>query len=413
MNVPVHKWFQDFGINSLNLTANVISDSSFVRCPNSRSDLCAPNDRIQGKSENLGLVDFDVPVKLGIPAGKNSTVGFSLAIEYKGIEPPYKSDRVLQGSFTATSSPVSLPFQCTPEGDVRLNRDTKSGGRKPGRTGPAYFPDRTLSVDIGVYPRSAKPDPPDSHMLGIPTSVWDEWMKQIRVLRLEIFATLTMSENGPGSLSVTVNDESVPIPSPMTTNRTALVGPMRIELEPVDAAPTAETLAITAPQGLLYDVYFDVGSFELDKIVSAAGDRKHQGNALDAWIRENVVTHWDVKQALIRGKLAMRVEARASATAKGLSGPEVLRFNQELSKKRLDAIVKRLKRTLAEQDRDIVELDTTQMKAIGASKGTFGVEDIIERRCRISIEVADLKKVIKELYGREFGGRNKKAWMRI
>ena len=151
MNVPVYNWIHDFGIKSLNLTAVVISDSLFVRCPNSRSDLCAPNDRIQGKSENLRLVDFDVPVKLGIPAGKNGTVGFSLAIEYKGIEPPYKSDRVLQGSFTATSSPVSLPFQCTPEGDVRLNRDTKSGGRKPGRTGPAYFPDRTLSVDIGVY----------------------------------------------------------------------------------------------------------------------------------------------------------------------------------------------------------------------------------------------------------------------
>jgi hypothetical protein len=112
------------------------------------------------------------------------------------------------------------------------------------------------------------------------------------------------------------------------------------------------------------------------------------------------MTRWDLKQALIREKLSMRVEARASATSKGLSGAKLLRFNQELSKKRLDAIVKRLKRTLAEQDRDIVELDTTQMKAIGASKGTFGVEDIIERRCRLSIEVADLKKVIKELYGR-------------
>ena len=77
----------------------------------------------------------------------------------------------------------------------------------------------------------------------------------------EIFATLSMSEKGPGSLSVTVNDESVLIPSPTTTDRTALVGPMRIELEPVDAAPTAETLAITAPQGLLYDVYFDIRLF--------------------------------------------------------------------------------------------------------------------------------------------------------
>jgi len=119
------------------------------------------------------------------------------------------------------------------------------------------------------------------------------------------------------------------------------------------------------------------------------------------------MTRWDLKQALIREKLAMRVEARDNATSKGLSGAKLLRFNQELSKKRLDAVVKRLKKTLAEEDRDIVGLDTTQMKAIGASKAlTYGVEDIIERRCRISVDVADLKKAIKELFGREFGGRN-------
>jgi hypothetical protein len=120
-----------------------------------------------------------------------------------------------------------------------------------------------------------------------------------------------------------------------------------------------------------------------------------------------VVKHWDVREALIRKKLAMRVEARASATAKGLSGAPLLSFNQELSKKRLDAVVKRLKKTLANEDRNLVELDTTQMKAIGASKApAYGVEDIIERRCRISVDVADLKKAIKELFGREFGGLN-------
>jgi hypothetical protein len=403
MKVHVTKWVHDFGIISLNLTPKVVSGGSFVRCPNHGSDLCAAKDRIRGKSEELVFDNFQQTVKLGVPAGEGGTVGFSLAIEYVGIEPPPKSSKVMQG---AAKIQANFPFQCTPEGDVRLNRDTKSGGR-PDHTGPVYFPDRALSVDIEVYPRSQKPDPPDSFMKGIPTSVWDEWMKQIRVLRLAIFARLTMSENGPGSVSVTVNNESVPIPDPLVTNRTALVGPMAIELEPVDAVPTAETLAKTAPQGLLYDVYFDIGSAELDKIVSAAGDTKHQGNALDAWIRENVVTHWDVKQALIREKLAMRVEARASATSKGLTVREHFLFNQELSKKRLDTVVKRLKKILAEQDRDIVELDTTQMKAIGASKApTYGVEDIIERRCRISVDVADLKKTIKELFGREFGGRN-------
>jgi hypothetical protein len=387
LNVP--QWVHDFGIVSLNFTPKVISASSSVRCPNFVSDKCPAKDRIRGRSEELAFDTFERPVKLGVAAGEDGTVGFSLAIEYIGIEKPPKSSDVMQG---AVNFQANFPFQCTPEGDVRLKRK--------GRSGPAYFPDRALSLDIEVYPRSEVPE--NVIVAGMPRSVWDEWMKQIRLLRLVIFARLTMSEKGPGSVSVTVNDPSVPIPDPLVTNRTALVGPMAIELEPVDAVPS-----ITAPQGLLYDAYFEVASFDLDKIVSAAGDTKHQGNALDAWLSENVVKHWDVREALIRKKLAMRVEARASATAKGLSGGQLLRFNQELSEKRLDAVVKRLKKTLAKQDSNLVELDTTQMKAIGASKApAYGVEDIIERRCRISVDIADLKKAIKELFGREFGGRN-------
>ena len=113
---------------------------------------------------------------------------------------------------------------------------------------------------------------------------------------------------------------------------------------------------------------------------------------------------WDVMQALYWKKLAVHVEARASATGKGLSHAELLRYNQELSKKRLDAVVNRLKRTIAEKDQHI-ELDTTQMKAIGASQAPkFGVEDDYERRCVISIDGEDVKKAIKEIYNREFGG---------
>ena len=65
-------------------------------------------------------------------------------------------------------------------------------------------------MDIDVYPRNEVPE--NVIIAGMPKSVFDEWMKQIRLLRLTIFARLTMSENGPGSVSVTVNDPSVPIP---------------------------------------------------------------------------------------------------------------------------------------------------------------------------------------------------------
>ena len=348
MKVNVPEWVREFGVISLNLTPTVFSDSSFVRCPNPGSDLCAQKDRIQGKSEELVLNDFVSPVKLGIPAGKESMIGFSLAIQYIGQKSPQRSPMVLQGAFTSPN--VKFKVYCSPEGNIKLIKPER------GRTPPSYFPDRSLSMDLEVYPGIGKPDPADAPMPGIPTSVWNEWMKQISVVRLTIFAAFTMSVDGPGSTSVTVYDGSVSIPSPETTNKTALVGPMTIELEPVDAIPT-----ITAPQGFLYDVYFDVGSFELDKIVSAAGDTKHQGNALDAWIRENVGTHWDVMQVLIREKLAI-VEARASSTSKGLSVREHFILNQELSRKRLDAVVKRLKKTLAEQNRDIVKLDEKEMK---------------------------------------------------
>ena len=78
-------------------------------------------------------------------------------------------------------------------------------------------------------------------------------------------------------------------------------------------------------------------------------------------------------------KLAGQVEVRASATGHGWSPAELVRYNQELSKKRLDAVVNRLKRTIAEKDQSVV-LDTTQMKAIGASRAPkFGVEDVYER----------------------------------
>jgi hypothetical protein len=259
-----------------------------------------------------------------------------------------------------------------------------------------------LSVEIEAYHQ--RENPSDISLPGVPELEWKQWMQQLRTLKIGMVARLTMTENGPGTASVTVKDESATIPDPIiagsTGDFTAILGPMAIELEPIEVAPP-----ITAPGGVRYHVYFDVDSSELDKVVKSSGEPpKHQGNALATWVRENLNAKWDVMQALYWKKLPVRVEARASATAKGLSHAELLRYNQALSKKRLDAVVGRLKKTIEEKDKYIV-LDTTQMKTIGASEATkFGVEDEYERRCVISIDADDLKKAITEIYKREFGG---------
>jgi hypothetical protein len=328
-------------------------------------------------------------VKLGIPAGTRANVLFSLTIQYKGTDKPPYSSKVLQGS---VHDRVNRPFQCTPEGDFTLER--KAG------TISAQFPDRALSVDIDAYPK--RENISDIALPGVPESVWKEWMQQLRTLKIVMIARLTMTQSGQGVSSVTVKDEAATIPHVVagsTGERTAVLGPMTIELEPVEVAPP-----ITAEQGLLKHVYFDVDSPDLDKVVNGPGEGRHQGNALATWVRQSLNSRWDVMQALYWKKLLVHVEARASATAKGLTGAQLLEYNKNLSKKRLDAVTNRLKKTIAEKDPHIV-LDTTQMKAIGASKAAkFGVEDDLERRCEIRIDAEDLKKAIKEMYGRDFGG---------
>src|SRR5262249_35665687 len=160
-------------------------------------------------------------------------------------------------------------------------------------------------------------------------------------------------------------------------------------------------------QGIVNDVYFAVDSHDVDKIVDDRDGRIHQGNKLDAWIRNDIITRWDVRDALLRGHLPIRGEARASATLKGRSRPELLRYNQTLSEKRRDTVVNRLQRTMSESgtrlDTDFrdFKLNPTQaqIQAIGASKApVFGEEDVIERRCRICIHAADLDAEIRKLY---------------
>jgi hypothetical protein len=390
MNVEVRGWLRFLSIRYLNVTAQVVTDGSSIHCPDYRLNKCSKNDRKKDPI-SIFLDDFDHSVKLGIPAGNHGKVSFSLTIDYKGNEKPPHWSKVPQGSAKVG---VDLPFQCSPEGDFKFLRKTG--------TSSAQFPDRALSVELEVYHK--RENPSDISLPGVPEAEWKKWMEQLRILKIVIIAKLTMTENGPGSASVTVKDESAAIPDQIvagsTGELTAVLGPVTIELEPIDVAPP-----ITVPGGVRYHVYFDVDSSELDKVVTSPNEGpKHQGNALADWVREELNSNWDVMQALYLKKLAVQVEARASATGHGLSPAELVRYNQELSKKRLDAVVNRLKRTIAEKDQSIV-LDTTQMKAIGASQAPkFGVEDVYERRCVISIDGEDVKKAIKEIYTREFGG---------
>jgi hypothetical protein len=224
-------------------------------------------------------------------------------------------------------------------------------------------------------------------------------MSQFCILRIVLLIKLTVTD-GAGWHSVNVKAGSVPLPERVvagsTGPRTAVLGPMTIDLVPEGARPP-----LTAKQGLIKDVYFGVDSHDIDRIVDEGPDgRRHQGNRLDDWIRDDLIRRWDVREALYRGDLPIRGEARASATLRGRNRAELLPYNQTLSEKRRNAVVDRLRRTITRLDRDL-KLDPSQIRieAVGASKAqVFGEEKVIERRCRLRIEAADLETAIKKLY---------------
>ena len=105
-----------------------------------------------------------------------------------------------------------------------------------------------------------------------------------------------------GWLSVTVsNGKADDVPRPIVPGsagtRSAVLGPMIIELvQPVSKVG-----------GVLRRVYFDVGTFDIDKI-------KKEGDDLDEFIRQDLLSPYNVRVALESGLLPVRGEARASAT---------------------------------------------------------------------------------------------------
>jgi hypothetical protein len=397
-------WVVSLNIRQLNVTAQVTTDGSSIYCPTGAND-CPAGDRKKDPS-SLMFRAFEQTIKLGVPKGTKGKVEFALTIQYKGVAKVPHWSKVAQGIVPVRAE---LKFSCTPDGDFKFER--------PLGINRGTFPDRNLSVDLDIYHERLNPS--DTNLPGVPELEWNKWMKQLRILRIVMITRLTMSEDedDPGTTSVTTKDESAAIPGPInhvgaTGKRTAVLGRLLIELEPVDVAPP-----ITIPGGVAYFVYFDPGSSELDKVVKSFGvGPTHQGNALAKWVRENLNSNWQVMQGLYWKKLAVHVEARASATGRGLSHAELMAYNLELSKKRRAAVVNRLKKTIAEKDNKIV-LDTTDMaadkEAIGATKAPkYGVEDDFERRCAVSIDGDELKKFVNEIYKRDFGGTKTEEFRR-
>lgn len=373
--IVVRHWIQSLNVVNVQLSAAATADDVAIKA-----------------SDKISPLPFDRAVRMWIRAGeldrvRRGEVGIDLAVEYEGTAKIPRSSKVARAKLKMPR--LRLAFTCTAEGAIRLER-------KPTRRTMSWSDE--VGMDIEVYQRRDKPK--NSPMRGIPAAVWNEWMSKFCIFRLVVLVKLTVTD-GPGWYTLDIKHGGVPLPEKIEAGsrgpRTAVLGPMTIDLVPEGARPP-----ITAKQGIMNDVYFAVDSHEIDKVVDEGGraGRIHQGNKLDAWIREDMIGRWDVREALYRGDLPVRGEARASATLRGKGRPELLRYNQSLSGKRRDAVANRLKRTLLQLDRDM-KLDATQIQiqAIGASQApVFGEENVIERRCRIRIDAADLDTAIRKLY---------------
>jgi hypothetical protein len=418
MRIRVSKWIKPLNVAFLNVTAVAHSDEVTMH-----EDLGSPGAIKQGPGQHA-LRDFSYPVTLGVPAGQEvarsvaqgrasrvtlsefgdttGDVDLYLMIEYQGDRPPPRSWSRVPAE--RVSRFETLPFQCSPEGDLKL-KPTYKGVPKVSLT------NRDLSMDIEVYRWRENPKR-DVRVYDIPPEVFADWMKRIWILHIEMVVKLTLTQGG-GWVSVSVKDGRAPAPVSgdmkgdfSTGENTATLGPLRIDLEPVGAAPP-----ITRPEGFAWPVYFGVGSAEIDQIVEEPTGKRHQGKVLDTRIRDALSNHWDVRQALYYRKLKLRGEATASATWKDATPGDLVSKNQELSQKRLAAIVNRVNRIAAEQSSHVQGRpfvpDTSEMKAVGAFHATkLGDENLNDRVCTIEINGAELAKAIRDLYGRKLGGKN-------
>jgi hypothetical protein len=369
----VKDWIRSLNVVSVKLTASATPDNATIQA-----------------SAKVSPLPFSDPVRMWIQAGdleriRRGQVGIDLKVEYEGTEKIPRSSKVARANFKMPT--LRLGFSCTAEGAISLER-------KPGRLRSPWSDD--LGIDVELYQRKDRPK--NSPMRGIPPAVWNEWMGKFCILRIVLLIKLTVTD-GAGWHSMDVKAASVPLPERVvagsTGPRTAVLGPMTIDLVPEGARPP-----LTAKQGLIKDVYFGVDSPDVDRTVEGPDGRLHQGNRLDDWIRADLIGRWDVREALYRGDLPIRGEARASATLRGRSKEELLRYNQTLSEKRRSAVADRLRKTITRLDKDLkLDANQIQIEAVGASKApVLGEENVFERRCRLRIDAPDLETAIKKLY---------------
>ena len=389
----VHEWNRQIGVPWLDVTTKIFAEPSTSRFETSASS---------------GPWHFGVEVGSGV-------VSISMIIAWPEHHAPgYPSAPADTAMVT-----FQVPYQCTSEGDpeeLPPGNDFKLP--KPQRLPPiSNVIDSPMSVAFYGYFWKEHPDDPPKPL--VPTKVMHEWMKQLNILHIVVHTTVTLGEQGKGLLYFEYKDESVAVPTftaGSTGERTARLPPVEIILDPIGMPPP-----ITTQQGLLKRVYFEIDSSDLNKIVKEPGGTTwHQAGALDDFIKD-MYSRWEVIAALEEEKVRLFLEARASATFKGMSEAQLSRsdrparnareYNQKLSEKRMRAVVDRLRQTTSLPSvralgPGLVEGKTLTATAIGMSKAhKLGEEDPMERLCEITLDGAELVKYIKGAFGRKPGGR--------
>jgi hypothetical protein len=131
MNVRVDQWVGPLNIANLNVTARVVTDGSSIYCSTSpRLNTCSAADRKKGAS-SLMFDDFEQFLKLGVPAGKNGKVNFSLTIQYQGTEKvPHGR---LEQSTVAYDKKVAgvVPGAGNHKTGIVLDKNPLAGSRRP------------------------------------------------------------------------------------------------------------------------------------------------------------------------------------------------------------------------------------------------------------------------------------------
>ncbi len=303
-------------------------------------------------------LDFFRPVTLLVPISLSGSVSLSMDID---LEVP----RLDVFDQTKVPLKVELPFSCLEDGNIEI--------RRKGKVCADW--DYPLSLELEIYTWQ-------DNLLGWPPGTVPA-PSSIRVMHIVAVAWLDRLDRR-GARCVTVengqaNDVPHDIRPGLTGPRTAVLGPLIIELvQPVSKV-----------WGLEYRVLFDVDSSKIDQ--DRNGHRRDDGDQLDKFIHEGLLSPYEVRVALDSGLLPVRGEARASVAYRG-NAADRIRYNQQLSEKRKAAMVDWLTR------KGVPNMNTNRIEAVGDSKALSNEEDPQERRCQISIDGRELAWAVQQLW---------------